>query len=295
MIIRPAASGVINSRYGQSSKVVERPFGSVRGGERPLGLPSPRNYRGREGAAIPAAGIVLQGATGGTPPYAYSMAGLPPGLAFNAATRTITGTPTTASPSHVITYTATDSASPAASAARVFRFPVVDAGDEVTLDDWDHTGYGLNTLDPDILVVLESDTAVVGTEGTVIMFARQNRGNVGFLLDAAGQSTSDLSLLQIPGGPVINWVRTHPNNGRVTLNHSAMGPNGEAIPYEFVNSFTSTARCYIQDKLGVAAIPVENIGGGFMRFRPATADVQASRDVLARLDAGVHYIVALKM
>ena len=59
------------------------------------------------GTAI--APLILPAATGGTPPYAYSVAGLPVGLSFDEATRTLSGTPTEATDGAVIvTYTVID-------------------------------------------------------------------------------------------------------------------------------------------------------------------------------------------
>jgi len=60
--------------------------------------------------ALPAP-IVLAEAGQGAPPYAYTLAGLPPGLSFNRDTRTISGTPGEAVNNvHMLTYTVTDAA-----------------------------------------------------------------------------------------------------------------------------------------------------------------------------------------
>ncbi|MDE2977036.1 MAG: putative Ig domain-containing protein [Acidobacteriota bacterium] len=50
-------------------------------------------------------------ATGGTPPYRYSLSGLPPGISFNAATRVASGTLPSVSrtTTYRLTYTVTGS------------------------------------------------------------------------------------------------------------------------------------------------------------------------------------------
>ena len=54
------------------------------------------------------ASITLQAATGGNAPLTYALAGLPDGLAFDADSRTITGTAPNVTRSHPLTYTVTD-------------------------------------------------------------------------------------------------------------------------------------------------------------------------------------------
>lgn len=267
-------------------------------GAAPLSLPAPSDRRGRVGAAIPSAGIALPAARGGTGPYAYSVTDLPQGLTASSANPpVITGSPTVPHVTRTVNYSVTDAASN--TARQTFQFPIVDAGDEVTLDDWDNTGYGLNSLQPMILALFESASNVVGTESTVAIFARQNRGNVGNLLDADGNVTTDLSSLTLPDGgvvtPIINWVRLHPNNGRITLNQSGMDADGNATPeYAFSTHFVAGTVCYLQDKAGVVAIPRDNAGGGFMRFRPtAGANETESETLMARLDTDVHFILAI--
>ena len=55
--------------------------------------------------------LVFPEATGGTPPYAYTLSPEPPaGLTFDAPTRSLSGTPSSVTPSAQYTYTATDAA-----------------------------------------------------------------------------------------------------------------------------------------------------------------------------------------
>ena len=75
--------------------------------------------------------LVLPAASGGTAPLVYSVSALPAGLAFDAATRTISGTPTAATDAAVIViYTVIDSGGSAA----VLTFNIT-VNEELTLDD----------------------------------------------------------------------------------------------------------------------------------------------------------------
>jgi gliding motility-associated-like protein len=82
----------------------------------------------------------IPAATGGTGPYTYSAAGVPPGLTFNAATREITGTPTQTG-TFTIPVTVTDA-----------------NGNTIT------SSYTLKVTDP---LVLPAATLANGTTGTV--------------------------------------------------------------------------------------------------------------------------------
>ena len=59
--------------------------------------------------------LTLPTATGGSPPYTYSISALPPGLQFDPVDRWLNGTPTTLVNAHPVTYTATDATGAAAS------------------------------------------------------------------------------------------------------------------------------------------------------------------------------------
>ena len=67
--------------------------------------------------------LQLPVATGGTPPYTYTLSPIPNGLNFNAATQLLTGTPTTVGTTNA-TYTVTDATG--ATAALNFTIEVID-------------------------------------------------------------------------------------------------------------------------------------------------------------------------
>ena len=69
--------------------------------------------------------LTLPQATGGSAPLTYSLSPTPPaGLSFNATTRTLSGTPTTAQPATTYTYTAQDANG--ATASQTFSITVLD-------------------------------------------------------------------------------------------------------------------------------------------------------------------------
>ena len=69
--------------------------------------------------------LPLPVASGGTLPYTYTLEPLPEGLVFDAAAQVLSGTPTTAIPATLTTYTATDATG--ASASLTFMITVTDA------------------------------------------------------------------------------------------------------------------------------------------------------------------------
>ena len=170
-------------------------FGRLRMGENPnqgFSLPTPRSFRGRVGAAIPSGGIILKSAKGGKAPITYSISNLPAGLSFDAATRAITGSPTGTYTSREVTYTATDSATPAEVVTATFQFPVVSSTAALTRDDFDHRGYGLSTRTTYLLALLQGTTNVGGANVTV--WQRPPSGtSIGLLLDDDGNAITDLA------------------------------------------------------------------------------------------------------
>ena len=95
-------------------------YGTTTAAPLPLALPDPSNLaltRGEE------ASFTLPSASGGSPPYMYSVSGLPSGLSFSASSRGVSGTPSAAGVS-TVTYSVTDSASPAATRTQTFTVTI---------------------------------------------------------------------------------------------------------------------------------------------------------------------------
>ena len=82
--------------------------------------------------------LTLPEVTGGTPPVTYSVSGLPGGLSFDAATRTVSGTPTEVSEAVVVTYTATDGSGASSSLSILVAIvePPLDAPDALVAQDY---------------------------------------------------------------------------------------------------------------------------------------------------------------
>ena len=254
-------------------------------------LPAVRNFRGRVGAAIPAAGIKLPAALNGTPPYSYTVTGLLAGLSASSdSPPAITGTPTTAAAVAEVTYTAEDSETPANSVSKAFQFPVVASTDATALDDWDNRGYGLPTLDTRFLVLLQSEVDVVGNETNEDIYLRPPRGTEGVIV-----SPSVLADMELPDGPLITRIRLHPSSDRVTLNHSGTDAEGNAVPFVFRDwrdANAGSVSFWLQHISRVDEYPVEagdSAGGAFLRL-------EGDDDLLQPLlDAGELFILAMTM
>ena len=135
-------------------------FGMFLGGEG-AGKANPATNHEEDGVIRAVVGesytLTLPEVMGGTPPLTYSVSGLPAGLSFDPATRTISGTPDAVTDGSVeVTYTVTDAAG--ASSSVPFNFAVVppslDAPDAVVAQDYtgadgsgDQGGFVLLTWD----------------------------------------------------------------------------------------------------------------------------------------------------
>ena len=171
-------------------------MGRLRMGENPsrgFSLKTPRDYRGRVGAAIPSGGIILPEAKNGQSPVTHSIANLPVGLAFDATTRAITGSPTGTYTTREVTYTATDSSTPAEVVNVTFQFPVVGSTALITRDDWDNRGYGLETRTTYLLFLLESESDVGFSDDDLWRRPPASGTETGLLLDDDGNTITDYS------------------------------------------------------------------------------------------------------
>ena len=100
--------------------------------------------------------LTLPPVSGGTPPLSYSVSGLPSGLSFDPATRTISGTPTAVSEAVAVIYTVTDASGASNSLPFLVSVvqPPLDAPDELVAEDYkgadgagDQGGFVLLTWD----------------------------------------------------------------------------------------------------------------------------------------------------
>ena len=141
--------------------------------------------------------LQLPVATGGTSPYIYTLSPIPNGLNFNAATRLLTGTPTTVGTTNA-TYTVTDATG--ATAALNFTIEVVSVEPPIAVDPLDVNGDGQVTVIDLAIVALFYGTQVpagmslpadVNTDGIVNIL---DLTAVAQGLDAAGGNAGELSL-----------------------------------------------------------------------------------------------------
>ena len=100
--------------------------------------------------------LTLPEVSGGTPPLTYSVSGLPAGLSFDPATRTVSGTPTDVSEAVAVTYTVTDGSGASSSLPFLVAVvePALDAPDALVAEDYkgadgagDQGGFVLLTWD----------------------------------------------------------------------------------------------------------------------------------------------------
>ena len=157
-------------------------------------LKTPRDYRGRVGAAIPTGGIILPAAKNGQSPITHSISNLPVGLSFDATTRAITGSPTGTYTTREVAYSATDSATPAVTVDVTFEFPVVGSTALITRDDWDSRGYGLETRTTYLLALIQSEGDVgFGGDENLWLKPPYSGTATGLLIDDDGNTLTDFS------------------------------------------------------------------------------------------------------
>ena len=265
-------------------------MGHLRMGEsadRGFSLPTPRDYRGRVGSAIPSGGIILKAARGGTAPVTHTVSGLPSGLAFNTGTRTITGDPIAVHATREVTLTATDSSTPAQVVTATFQFPVVGRTAALTRDDFDHRGYGLSTRTTYLLALLQS-TVAVGS-GNVTVWRRPPDGaNIGLLLDDDGNTISDLTEMTFAAaGEIIPVTRMtfFVSQDRVELRKSVSGHFGT-----FINSTLNAPQMTLQIGTESNTINYERGFTANAQWRRSSPDLGA---FLQTFDSGVRMLFAV--
>ena len=114
--------------------------------------------------------LTLPVASGGTPPYAYTLAPLPEGLSFNSDGRILSGTPTTAG-TITATYTATDTANMSASLTFTIEItennpPVFTEGASTTRTIAENTVVGTNIGSAVSATDADDDTLTYTLSGT---------------------------------------------------------------------------------------------------------------------------------
>ena len=253
-------------------------------------LPSLRDFRGRVGAAIPSAGIVLPAARGGVGAVTHTAAGLPSGLAFNVGTRTISGDPIAVHATREVTITATDSSTPAQVVTGTFQFPVVGRTTALTRDDWDNRGYGLETRTTYLLALLQG-TVAVGSGNVTVWQRPPNGANVGLLLDDDGNAISDLSDMTFTAQGetiLVSRMTFLVSQDRVEL-REAVTPDVHFGTY--INSTLGAPTLYMRTlDDGEQALGYDRGFGSNAQWRRSSPDLGA---FLQTIDSGVRYLIGV--
>ena len=201
----------------------------------------------------------------GTTPITYSASGLPAGLTFNADTRAISGTPTTAGNS-VVTITGTNSAGQATTMFTITVSPATMAPVATTNADQTATvqtafSYTVNPFTGSMPITYSASGLPAGlmfNAGTrVISGTPTAPGNSVVTItgtNSAGQATTMFAIMVSPATPdptaafAITAVTTvsctpvagDPNRRSLTFNPRYSGANGQPISFSVVNELRST-------------------------------------------------------
>ena len=207
--VRSRASGDIFSAWVETGSAVQ-----VNG---PLALPAPANLVYTVNVAIDPP-VTLPAATGGTGTISYTLTGPNgtdlsevPGLAFNANTRVLSGTPTM-SGTTTLTYTATDSATP--TPAVVTQAFTITVSAVLTLPALSNLVYSVGTaIDPP--VTLAAATGGVGA----ISYALTGTLPAGLAFNANTRQLSGTPTTPTPAGspPTLTYTATDSATPAVTV------------------------------------------------------------------------------
>ena len=268
-----------------SGGAIKRPGG----GPKVFGLSAVRSYRGRVNAVIPTAGIQLPAAVNGTPPYTYTATGLPAGLSFGASLRRITGMPTTAHASREVSYTATDSETPANTVTRTFQFPVVGSTAPITRDDWDNRGYGLPARTTYLLALLQG-TVNVGSANATVWRRPPDGGAIGLLLDDDGNLIADLANMTFTAAGAsipVSRMTFLVSQDRVELRESVV-PDVHFGSY--ISSTLGSPSLFLRVGNSQNELPYDRGFGSNAQWRRSVPDIGA---FLQTIDSGVRYLLAV--